>query len=251
MNRFPSITSLVSVPLILLALCCALIAALIVLPARWLMIALPDNAMISIADASGTVWRGRAQLALGPDGARHMLPQPVNWQWDNGALEVFHPWLRGPVRIQPGWSGLTVSAQNLRAPASVLTAFGAPLNTISPGGQISLEWQSFIVGHLPQSGNVAVGRWTQASSALSHVRPLGDYRLHVTAKDGIAQFKLSTDSGALTITGQGQWHKNRIRLQGIAEPADNVSDAQRAALTGLLSALGPVTKGHSRFGTPQ
>lgn len=246
-----SLPSFISVPLTILALCSAIVAALFVLPARWLMLALPDNAMAAIADASGTVWRGSAQIALGPDGARYLLPQPVNWQWNNGALEISHPWLRGPVRVQPSWSGMKVSAQNLRAPASVLTAFGAPLNTIAPAGQISLEWQSFIVGHVPQSGNLATGRWTQAGSALSHVRPLGDYRLQINAKDGNAQFTLSTDSGALRINGQGQWQKGRIRLQGTAEPADSATDAQRAALTGLLSALGPVTKGQSRFGTPR
>ena len=248
--RLP-IPSFLSIPLTVLALCCALVAALVVLPARWLMLALPDDAMATIADATGTIWRGSAQVALGPDGARYLLPKPINWQWRNGALEISHPWLRGPVRVQPSWSGIQVSGQNLRAPASVLTAFGAPLNTIAPAGQISLEWQSFIVGHLPQSGNLATGRWTQASSALSHVRPLGDYRLQVIAKDGTTQFVLSTDSGVLSIAGRGQWQKGRVRLQGTAEPANNATDAQRAALTGLLSALGPVSNGQSRFGTPR
>jgi len=248
--RLP-IRSFFSIPLAILALCCALTAALLVLPARWLMLALPSDAMVAIADASGTVWQGSAQLALGPEGARYLLPQPVHWQWHDGALEVSHPWLRGPVRIQPSWSGLKVSGQNLRAPATVLTAFGAPLNTIAPAGQISLEWQSFVMGHLPQSGTLATGRWTQASSALSHVRPLGDYRLQAVAKDGTVQFTLGTESGVLSIKGQGQWQKGRVRLRGTAEAAENATDAQRAALTGLLSALGPVTNGQSRFGTPR
>ena len=246
-----SLPSFLSVSRILLAVCCALVAALIVLPARWLMLAIPDNAPIAIADASGTLWQGSALVALGPDGARYLLPQPISWQWRLGALEISHPWLRGPVRASLSWSGLQVSGQHLQAPAAVLTAFGAPLNTVSPGGQISLQWPGFTVGQLPQSGTIATGRWTQATSALSHVRPLGDYRLQVTANNGAAQITLGTDAGVLSVKGQGQWEKGRLRLQGTAEPAENATDVQRAALNGLLTALGPVSNGQSHFGTPR
>lgn len=239
-----------SLSLAVFCLVCALIAALIVLPARWLMLALPDNAMASIADASGTVWQGSAQLALGPRGARYLLPEPIRWQWNNGALEVSHTWLRGPIRIEPGLSGVKVSGQHLQAPAGILTAFGAPLNTVAPGGQISLNWQAFVVGHLPDSGTLATGRWTQASSALSHVRPLGDYRLQVSAKNGAAQLAFTTEAGLLTATGHGTWEKGRLQFSGTAQASDTASDAQRAALTGILTALGPVSNGISKFGTP-
>jgi len=236
--------------LAILALCCALLAALPVLPARWLLLALPDDAMVALADADGTLWRGSAQLALGPPGARRLLAEPLRWQWRGAALEISHAWLRGPVRVQLGTSGVSVSGQNLRLPAAALVAFGAPLNTVAPTGQIELEWQAFSPGHLPDAGTLATGRWTQAGSALSHVRPLGDYRLQVTAERGALRFALGTDSGLLTVTGQGQWQRGRLRFHGEAEPASQASDAQRAALTGLLSALGPVSDGKSRFGTP-
>lgn len=239
-----------SLPLAALALCCALLAALPVLPARWLMLALPDDAMAALADADGTVWRGSALLALGPPGARQLLPEPLHWQWRNGAVEISHAWLRGPVRVQPGWSGIAVSGQNLRLPASALTAFGAPLNTVAPAGQIEVEWKSFVLGRLPATGTLATGRWTQASSALSHVRPLGDYTLRISADNGTARLALSTDSGVLAVQGQGQLQRGRLRFSGTAEPAEQASDAQRAALIGLLNALGPVSDGKSHFGTP-
>lgn len=240
-----------SLPLALLALCCALLAALPVLPARWLMLALPDDAMVALAGADGTVWHGSVQLALGPPGARRLLPEPVRWQWRNGALEISHAWLRGPVRVQPGWSGVTVSGQNLRLPAAVLGAFGAPLNTVAPAGQIEIEWQPFMPGQLPTTGTLATGRWTQASSALSHVRPLGDYRLRIGADDDALQLTLSTDTGVLSVNGQGKLQRGRLRFSGVAEPAGHASEAQRAALTGLLNALGPVSNGKSHFGTPR
>jgi len=246
----PRVPAWFSPPLAMLALCCALLAALPVLPARWLMLALPDDAMAALVDADGTVWHGSALLALGPPGARHLLPEPVRWQWRAGALEVSHAWLRGPVRVQPGWSGVRVSGQNLRMPASVLAAFGAPLNTVAPTGQLELEWQAFSPGRLPASGPLATGRWTQAGSALSHVRPLGDYSLRISADNGTLRLAVGTDSGVLSVSGQGQFRKGRLRFGGIAAPADHASEAQRAALTGLLNALGPVSDGKSHFGTP-
>src|SRR3546814_1197932 len=89
---------------------------------------------------------------------------------------------------------LPISGQNLRLPAAALAAFGAPLNTVAPAGQLEFEWKPFTLGRLPASGTLATGRWTQASSALSHVRPLGDYSLSVNADNGAVQLALSTDA---------------------------------------------------------
>ncbi|WZB61168.1 type II secretion system protein GspM [Achromobacter xylosoxidans] len=106
---------------LLLALACsvaALLAALSALPARWLLLAAPQGGIVSLADASGTVWNGSAWIALGPPGARRVLPQALQWQWHWRTLEMElrHPWLQGPLRLSPGWTGATLSAQSLRAP---------------------------------------------------------------------------------------------------------------------------------------
>ena len=77
---------------LLLALACsvaALLAALSALPARWLLLAAPQGGIVSLADAGGTIWNGSAWIALGPPGARRMLPQACNgngigarWKWN-------------------------------------------------------------------------------------------------------------------------------------------------------------------------
>ncbi|HYG46175.1 MAG TPA: type II secretion system protein N, partial [Bordetella sp.] len=64
------------------------------------------------------------------------------------------------------------------------------------------------------------------------------------------QLALSTDAGLLSLTGQGQWQRGRLRFRGVAAPAPDASEAERAALIGLLSALGPMADGKSQFGTP-
>ncbi|WYX59984.1 hypothetical protein WJ967_23135 [Achromobacter xylosoxidans] len=140
-----------------LALACAasaLVFGSAVLPARWLLALQPDDAPLVLADAAGTLWNGAAWIALGPPGARRMLPQPLHWQWrwSSLTLELSHPWLQGPLRAGLGWDGVAVSAQSLRLPATVLPALGAPWNTLAPEGTLEISWQALRLGAaLPQA----------------------------------------------------------------------------------------------------
>lgn len=127
---------------------CAAAAGAAVLPARWVLALLPADAPVTLADASGTLWHGSAWIALGAEGARRVLPQPVQWQWrwDTMALDISHPWLQGALRARPGWNGLALPASSLRVPATVLPALGAPWNTLSPQGMLEISWQPLRLG---------------------------------------------------------------------------------------------------------
>ena len=149
---------------LLLALACsvaALLAALSALPARWLLLAAPQGSIVSLADAGGTIWNGSAWIALGPPGARRVLPQALQWQWHWRTLEMElrHPWLQGPLRLSPGWTGATLSAQSLRAPAAALSALGSPWNTLAPQGTLELKWQTLPLGACPP------GHWPNCAGA--------------------------------------------------------------------------------------
>ena len=241
-----------SAALCLACAACAAAAALAVLPARWLLAVLPDQAPVTLADASGTLWRGSAWIALGPPGARRMLPQPLQWQWrwDALALEISHPWLQGPLRASPGWNGLSVPAQSLRAPASVLAALGAPWNTIAPQGTLEIRWQPLRLGAALPSGPLAELRWRNASTALAPVAPVGTYLLRVQGGKSGATLALSTESGLLDVTGQGSASgRGGLKFQGQATYAGSAREAERAALDGLLSALGRRSGDVTTFGT--
>lgn len=231
---------------------CAVAAGVAVLPARWLLALLPDDAPITLADASGTLWRGSAWIALGNPGARRVLPQAVQWQWrwDAMALDISHPWLQGSLRARPGWNGISVPAQSLRVPASVLPALGAPWNTLKPQGMLEINWQALSLGAALPPGPVAELRWRNAGTALTSVTPVGTYVLKVQGggKAG-ASLALTTENGLLNVTGQGSMGGRGLSFQGQAAYAPSASEADRAALDGLMSSLGRRSGDTVAFGT--
>jgi len=234
----------------------ALAAALAVLPARWLMRFVDDDGLYAIADASGTIWNGTALLALGPGGARRTLPQPVSWQWTWHGVVLTHPWLGGTVRLAPAWRGLatptfSVSAGTMRLPADILSAFGSPVNTLAPGGNLELRWPDYDAG-VARGPELLQVQWRDASSALSIVRPLGSYRLRaVQGKGTDVQVTLTTLNGPLKVQATGVWNGRRLTLNGTAEPDAGAPDTARAGLDTLLSAIGRRNGPQSVFGTGQ
>ncbi|KRC70998.1 Bacterial type II secretion system protein N [compost metagenome] len=237
--------------LLLAGAACAAAAGAAVLPARWLLAILPADTPVTLADASGTLWRGSAWVALGAPGARRVLPQPVQWQWrwDPISLEIVHPWLQGPLRARVGWNGVSVPAQSLRVPASVLPALGAPWNTLAPQGMLEIDWQPLRLGAPLPPGTIADLRWRNAATALTPLTPIGTYLLRVQGAKNGATLALTTESGLLSVTGQGSATGRGVRFQGQATFAPSASEADRAALDGLLSTLGRRSDDITTFGT--
>ena len=166
------------------------------------------------------------------------------------ALEVTHPWLQGPLRARVGWTGLSLPAQSLRVPASVLPALGVPWNTLAPEGMLEISWQALRLGGAPPNGPIAELRWRNAGTALTSVAPVGTYLLRVqgTGKPGAA-LTLSTESGVLAVSGQGNATARGVSFEGQATFAASATDAQRAALDGLMSTLGRRANDTVVFGT--
>ena len=228
---------------ILLCFLVALAAALAVLPARWLIAILPAQWPVAVVDASGTIWRGSALLALGFPEARSTLPAPVEWRtkWDGGPLvEIRHPWLDGPLGLRLQTNGFLLSGRTLKLPASTLAQLGAPFNTLRPTGELRLKWPSLrLNGNIP-AGEILDAEWRDAGTALSLLKPIGHYRVRLAgAAGGAVTLALSTLSGPLAVEGSGRWTARAgFSFDGVARPAPNASPEARAALQSTLSALG-------------
>ena len=227
------------------AACVAVACAIAVMPARWLIGSLPANSLLAIVDASGSLWRGQAVLALGPAGMQRTLPDPLQWQWrwQWGArpmIVLAHPWLAAPLQVTPGFSTLQFGAQRLRLPASALAVAGAPLNSVEPGGQLLVSWPAFQWGAGPHVGPLLQIQWNEASSARVRVRPLGSYTAAVTGQaDRTLALNLSTQSGALRVQGTGTLKPGgRWQFNGTAQAAPNADQATQDALAPLLAMLG-------------
>jgi general secretion pathway protein N len=223
----------------------AIAAALVVMPARWLMLATPASWPLAVVDASGSIWRGTALVALGHAGARATLPDPLTWRltWDKGPrVQVSHPWLGCQMTLRPGMSSLGLAPCSIRLPATTLAALGAPFNTLLPSGTLQARWPALRLPYRADSptGELVTLEWTQAASALSRVQPLGHYRLALAGTaDRTMSLTLSTLSGPLQMQGSGSLHpRNGLRFKGKAGPAPDASTQTVASLQALLSAIG-------------
>jgi len=227
--------------------------ALAMAPAQWVASAIghATGDRIVLAEATGSVWRGQANVVLSPgeDGgiARIGLPDSLSWQLSAsrllaGTLDLTleHPSaLLQPLQLRADLSGrVEVLAATLRLPASVLAGLGAPFNTIKPGGLISVSWQRLEVHGGRMQGDLS-GQWQFASSALTPVAPFGHYRLLAEGGFPNTRLTLSTLSGPLELTGDGTIDEaGNMRFTGRARAQSGADPSTRAQLAGLVSLLG-------------
>ena len=238
---------------LLVAIASIAATALTMAPAQWVASAMAraTGGRVILAEASGSVWRGRAGVVLspGPDGGigRVSLPEPLSWQlspWRLLAgtidLTLTHPSaLLQPLQLRADATGrVQLLATTLRLPATVLAGLGAPFNTIKPGGVISFSWQRLEVQRGRMQGDL-VGEWQFASSALTTVVPFGHYRMLAEGGYPGTRLKLSTLSGPLELTGDGTIDdRGNVRFAGRARAVAGADAATRAQLAGLVLLLG-------------
>ncbi|WP_442598110.1 type II secretion system protein N [Parapusillimonas sp. JC17] len=221
-------------------------AALAVLPARWIMAAVPASWPLAVVDANGTIWSGSATIAIGPPSRRRSLPDPLDWRLSlvgGPKLHLAHPWLGGPLIVSAGWRGIGISAQTLRLPASALGTLDARVAAVDPGGDLSIKWPATFVGAAKRPpGTVLLdAQWRNAVSALTPIRPLGDYDLALKqAAENRIDVVLGTRNGPLMLTGAGALEGgNRFSFEGTAQADPAAGSEIHAALRDLLAALGP------------
>ena len=221
-------------------------SALLVLPARWIMIAIPSHWPLTVVDATGTVWKGSATLAIGPAHLRHRLPDPVSWAWSVSRgleLRLDHQWLDGPLTATVTFDGILVSSQRLTMPAQALAAVDARLSSISPSGSLIFSWPTLNRGRngLAPGTQIVKAEWRDAASALSPIRPLGHYTVNVVQQaDRSAKFTLQSAAGPLLMEGTGKLNGGRAFLfEGHARAAPEAPLNVKTALQDLLTALGP------------
>lgn len=222
-------------------------------PASWLASAVAGatGQRLLLADARGSVWSGSAVPVLtGGEGSRDAsaLPGRVSWSLglDGLALGVR---LRQAccidgelkLRVEPGFGRLAITLPPSPGvlghwPAAWLAGLGTPFNTLQLGGTLSLSSGGLVAAS-------AAGRWRVDGNAtlaldglasrVSTISPLGSYRLALTGGD-VAQLALSTNDGALQLSGSGQWAASGLRFRGEARAAPG----SEAALDNLLNLLG-------------
>jgi len=223
-----------------------------------------SDGRLALDDTGGTVWDGEANIVLhdgapgadwrgaldgkpSAESAGTRLPGRLAWRlsaWHLliGTLDVTisdAALLDMPLELRlDGAAQASIAPDRLRMPAAALQALGAPWNTIQPGGELRLEWDTL---HLRSGALRGAWRleWADASSRLSPIVPLGHYRL---AGDGVydgAALQLETISGPMEMRGNGTIANGRhLHFQGIARVRAGTDAAIATQLSGLISLLG-------------
>jgi general secretion pathway protein N len=231
-----------------------LLTLLLYAPAQWLAqaVALASHDQLQLQEARGTVWQGSAQVVLtGGTGSRdaQALPGRVHWTLrplasaDQLSLRS-DCCMPTPMQLSlsPAWDGtqLRVSDTPSIWPAALLTGLGAPWNTLQPEGDLAIVPQQlslrFENGRWQTQGRLQLNA-RQMASRLSPLKPIGSYQVDLSAAAapaGAIDLKLSTVSGSLLLSGQGQWTGQRLRFQGEA----SAEPEHEAALNNLLNIIG-------------
>ncbi|WP_341890073.1 type II secretion system protein N [Variovorax sp. YR752] len=234
-----------------------LVGVIVFAPAAWLAraIASATNEHLLLADARGTVWSGSAVVVLtGGPGSRDASALPGRLDWTVGLkglgleLRARHACcLNGPASIvvRPGLGRVSIALGANpdwigQWPSAWLGGLGTPWNTMQMGGSLRLSSPGLSVESVQ-------GRWRLAgradidllevSSRLSTLDTLGSYRFTVAADpsgNGASQLMLSTQQGALQLSGNGSLGPTGLRFRGEAQAAPG----QEAPLTNLLNIIG-------------
>ena len=219
-------------------------------PAAWLGAALPalSSGRLLLQDTRGTLWTGSGRLLLtGGSGSRDLsaLPGRLDWRlrpsWAGLTLALNAPCCTlEPVlgRLRIGWQTQEIQLDDAvsQLPAALLVGLGTPFNTIQAEGSLRLSTQQLVLqrfdGRLAFTGTAQL-QALDISSRLSTVAPMGSYQL-VYSGGPAPSLALSTLSGALKLSGTGNWVGARLRFNGLA----SVEPELLGAFTNLLNIIG-------------
>ena len=239
----------------------ALMALLIHLPAQWLAHSLfkATQGQVQLQEVQGSVWQGSGKLVLtGGVGSRDALALPgrINWQTGLSLDAANRPQfnlnlnalccmahaarmsLQATERLQV-WQ-LQVDDHQSQWPAHLLSGLGAPWNTLQPEGILRLETKQLRVNFQTQPNWLQGGITLTAenmSSKLSTLKPMGTYQINLggaSDTNPLPSLSLTTQSGSLLLSGQGQWQGSRLQFRGEASAVPE----HAAALSNLLNIIG-------------
>ena len=234
-----------------------LLAFVLFAPAAWLAgaVAKATQQRVLLSDARGTIWTGSATAVLtGGAGSRDATALPGRLEWTlrprGLGLELQLQQaccLNGivAVKVQPGFGRTTYTLVPpagwvAQWPSAFLGGLGTPWNTMQLGGTLRVVSPNLKVESVQ-------GRWIvdgradvemiDVSSRLSTLDALGSYRMSVVgdaANPGFSVLTLTTQNGALKLSGNGTWGPNGVNFRGEAR----AGAVDEPALSNLLNIIG-------------
>lgn len=224
----------------------AVIGCVALAPALWLANGISEATAgrVQLTNAQGTVWHGSAAIALsaGPGSATtQTLPTRIQWRIKPG-LGRIHLQLHAqcctavPLSARLGVNRVEVDAAHVAFPLAIVQGLGTPWNSLGVAGRANLRWEKVVVswneGETTIAGKVQADV-VSASTKLTTLPEIGSYRVVVDGGDK-PQLALTTQEGALQLSGHGRWVAGKFSFDGwgYAQPGNT------AALANLLTLIG-------------
>ncbi len=237
------------------------LAVLVHLPAQWLaqVVSRATQEQVQLQEAQGSVWQGSGKLVLtGGEGSRDALALPGRLHWQTNLAFNGVQWPQFNLNLNAaccmtqtlnlsvqatepvGLWQLQINDHRSQWPAHLLSGLGAPWNTLQPEGNLVLETKQLRV-HFQNSKTWLQGGLTltaeNMSSKLSTLQPMGTYQIQLggsSSPNDMPSLTLSTQSGSLLLSGQGQWQGSRLQFRGEASAVPEHAEA----LSNLLNIIG-------------
>lgn len=208
---------------------------------------------VLLAEASGSVWHGTATpVVITSEGTQLKLPK-ISWQLDWLALFSGKPTLLlrnlsqtddMPMSLVLNQKQLQLHHINLPLPAQALSELSPHLKPIQLGGELVLQSELLSLSQTEITGQATI-LWSKASSGLTNVSPLGNYKINVNGSGQQLNIQLSTVDGALILNGGGQLNNGKLNFNGTAQAHPD----EQERLKELLQYLGPrISPGVHRIG---
>ncbi|MBU0622760.1 MAG: type II secretion system protein N [Gammaproteobacteria bacterium] len=228
--------------LLLAALFCSvfLIGLIAFAPASLMGFALAraSGGTLSLAQTTGSLWQGSG-VALLKNKSHQQTLGSYRWKLHpfDASLQL---WTSDStpttVRYLPLSNRVDIDKLHIILPASAIELAAPQLGPYQLQGMFDAHSEQLSLDTKGLNGQISVD-WMNAASALSAIRPLGDYRIVLQGKGGGVDAQLSTLSGKLLLNGTGSFDpRNGMQLNGTAQAAPGSAATE---LNELLHHIGP------------
>jgi len=197
-----------------------------------------SGGMMSLAQTTGSLWQGSGVVLL-RQSARYQTLGSYRWnlRLPGTTLQV-QAGESAPMTLHysPFAGRIDIDNLHFALPASSIELAAPQLGPYQLQGTLEVTGDHLALDAAGVDGQVTVD-WVRAASALSEIRPLGDYRIALKGHGAGLDAELSTLSGKLLLSATGSFDKvNGMLINGTAQAAPGAAAEE---LNELLHHLGP------------
>jgi len=193
---------------------------------------------LSLAQTKGSLWNGSG-VALLRLKARFQTLGSYRWNLKllNASLQV-QAGDAAPMTVHyiPFSERINIDDLHVTLPVSIIEIASPQLGPYQLQGSLEASCDHLTLDASGLNGQVTMD-WLHAASALSTIRPLGDYRILLQGNGSTLNAQLSTLSGKLLLSGKGSYDNAAgMRFNGTAQAAPGTAETE---LNEMLHHIGP------------